>query len=78
MRTTQTPIRVHSIRASRPKPGLAAQHMAGVHLVAAMCSGRLRGAEIGRTEVFLEPGVLSQREEFSADAKTAGMLPVSS
>ena len=28
----QSPLRVHSIRAGRPKPGLANQHLAGVRV----------------------------------------------
>ena len=34
---------VRNIRAGRPKPGLAAQHMAGVELVAVLCHGALKG-----------------------------------
>ena len=34
---------VRDIRAGRPKPGLAAQHMAGVELVAVLCHGALKG-----------------------------------
>ena len=34
---------VNNIRAGRPKPGLAAQHMAGVELVAVLCHGALKG-----------------------------------
>ncbi len=60
------PIRIHSIRAGRPKPGLAAQHMAGLHLVAAMCAGDLRGADVGSTEVSLFPSKLAGRQEYLA------------
>ena len=34
---------INNIRAGRPKPGLAAQHMAGVELVAVLCHGALKG-----------------------------------
>ena len=33
---------VTNVRAGRPKPGLAAQHLAGVELLAALCDGTLR------------------------------------
>ena len=32
--------RVERVRANRPKPGLAAQHLAGLHLCARACGGR--------------------------------------
>ena len=34
---------INNIRAGRPRPGLAAQHMAGVELVAVLCHGALKG-----------------------------------
>ena len=33
---------VTNVRAGRPNPGLAAQHLAGVELLAALCDGTLR------------------------------------
>jgi len=70
---TKAPVRIHSIRAGRPKPGLAAQHLAGIQLVAALCSGSLSGDGIGSVEVRLSPGdSLLQQKEYLSDAKTAG------
>ena len=56
-----TPMRVTNVRGSRPKPGLRAQHAAGVRLAAAMCgdSGAAARAEVGDSTVELRPGRLS-------------------
>ena len=52
-----TPLHLHSIRAKRSRPGLAAQHLTGLRLVAEMCGGGdvLTGAEVGATEVHFAP-----------------------
>ena len=65
----KVPIRIHSIRAGRPKPGLAAQHLAGVKLIAAICAGSLEGAELGSTEVAMVPGqvLLGAREYLAGE-----------
>jgi RNA 3'-phosphate cyclase len=47
--------RIHSIRAGRPKPGLAAQHLAGVRAAAQLCQADLQGARIGSEVVAFEP-----------------------
>lgn len=68
---TGTPIRVHRIRAGRAKPGLAAQHVTGLQLIAAMCGGRLSGAEVGSSSIQMEAGQL-RCGSYTADTKTAG------
>merc|ERR1740121_2373185 len=50
------PIRVSKIRAGRPKPGLAAQHLTGITAVAALAGGQLHGAEARSLEVLFLPG----------------------
>ena len=50
------PMRLVNIRAGRPKPGLAAQHVTCCRAVAAVCGGELTGAQIGSSEVALLPG----------------------
>lgn len=49
-------LRIENIRAGRPKPGLAAQHVTSVRAGAAICGGRLRGDEIGSLALEFEPG----------------------
>ena len=40
-------VRVENVRAGRPKPGLAAQHLAGLRLVRDACGGSLRALDGG-------------------------------
>ena len=68
---TATPITVTKIRAGRSKPGLRAQHLAGLQLVAEVCQGKLTGGSIGSQEVSLHPQHITSAHYFS-DTKTAG------
>lgn len=51
----QEPITIKNIRALRPKPGLAAQHLAGVKLVSQMSRAEVSGDRVGSKEVILKP-----------------------
>jgi RNA 3'-terminal phosphate cyclase (GTP) len=64
-------IRVSNIRAGRPKPGLAPQHMKAVEAAAAICSARVVGAAPGSTEITFEPGQV-KAGIFTFDIGTAG------
>ena len=68
---TATPIQVTSIRAGRSKPGLRAQHLAGLQLVAEVCQGELTGGTIGSREITLRPQHLTSGYHVG-DTKTAG------
>lgn len=72
------PMRIHNIRAGRSKPGLKAQHLAGIQLVAEMAGGRLDGGRIKATEISYFPAqtrtVQSHRDAYIADTKTAGSV----
>jgi RNA 3'-terminal phosphate cyclase (ATP) len=48
-------IRVSRIRAGRPRPGLAAQHLAGLELVRDIVGGSLARAAIDATDISFEP-----------------------
>lgn len=50
------PCELRNIRAGRPKPGLAAQHLAAVQAVAQAAGGTLAGDELGSRELHFEPG----------------------
>ncbi|MBC7286608.1 MAG: RNA 3'-terminal phosphate cyclase [Armatimonadetes bacterium] len=49
-------VRITNIRAGRPKPGLAAQHLTAVRAVAEICNGTVSGDEIGSQVVEFRPG----------------------
>ncbi|XP_069673562.1 RNA 3'-terminal phosphate cyclase [Periplaneta americana] len=69
----QVPVRVFNIRAGRSNPGLRAQHLKGVQIVSDISKGKLKGGEIGSTEVVLHPGKVKCGEYF-ADTGTAGSV----
>lgn len=53
---TQQPFRLFNIRANRPKPGLAAQHLASVQAAATIGNATVRGDKLGSRDVTFEPG----------------------
>jgi RNA 3'-phosphate cyclase len=68
---TGKPFRLANVRANRPKPGLAAQHLMCVKAAAQICGGVYKGGRVGSTELFFEPGdVVSARYQY--DIGTAG------
>lgn len=67
------PVTVEKIRAGRPNPGLAAQHVTAVRAVAALCDAEVDGLEIGSKTVVFRPGaVRGGRHTF--DVGTAGSV----
>lgn len=70
---TQTDVRVENIRAGRPSPGLAAQHVTAVRAVAALCRAEVEGLEIGSKAIEFRPGRIDAgRHTF--DVGTAGSV----
>jgi RNA 3'-terminal phosphate cyclase (ATP)/RNA 3'-terminal phosphate cyclase (GTP) len=65
--------RIHSIRANRPKPGLAAQHLAGILAVAEASSAALTGAALGSRELEFVPGK-EWKSEVEINVGTAGSI----
>ena len=55
-------IHVSRIRASRGKPGLAAQHLAAIRAAARISGGRGAGASLGSSELVFEPGEVRSSE----------------
>jgi RNA 3'-terminal phosphate cyclase (ATP) len=53
---TGRPFRLVNIRANRPKPGLAPQHLASVRAAAVICGGRYTGGSVGSSVLVFEPG----------------------
>lgn len=70
---TRTPITVRRIRAGRPNPGLAAQHVTALRAVAGLASAEVRGLEIGSAELTFTPGDLVGGDR-SFDVGTAGSV----
>lgn len=66
-------VTVKNVRAGRPKPGLAAQHLAAIKGVASICEGRLEGATLGSTEVRFHPGQVRGGRHV-IDVGTAGSI----
>jgi len=68
---TGRPFRIVRIRARRPNPGLAAQHLAAVRAAAATCSAAVEGDRVGSQELEFRPLELRPlREHF--EIGTAG------
>jgi RNA 3'-terminal phosphate cyclase (ATP) len=66
-------IHVFNIRAGRAEPGIRPQHMTGVKAAAQLCSGELKGLEVGSTEFAFKPGKL-RAGTFRFDVGTAGSV----
>ncbi len=67
------PIRIYNIRKSRPNPGLAAQHLAGLLAAAELCDAGLEGAALGSQEVLFKPGEI-KKTELKLEIETAGSV----
>lgn len=67
-------VEVHSLRAGRSRPGLAAQHLAALRAVAALCDATVAGDTLGSTRVRFEPrrAVLAGEYEFDVAAAREG------
>lgn len=68
---TGQPVQLHHIRARRPKPGLAAQHLRAVAAAAAVSGATVQGAGVGSTTLEFEPGAL-RAGDYRFDIGTAG------
>src|SRR2546425_10265062 len=68
---TATPVRVVRIRAGRPVPGLASQHVTALHAVAELCSGELKGVDVGSSTIEFRPGTIAAGR-YAFDVGTAG------
>lgn len=48
-------VKIHSIRANRPKPGLANQHLTGLRAIQEICGASVKGDNIGSTSISFSP-----------------------
>jgi RNA 3'-phosphate cyclase len=67
-------LRLVNARASRPRPGLAPQHLAAVRAVAALCDARTEGLEAQTTAFTFEPRLHATGGELRIDVGTAGSV----
>src|SRR3989338_4757702 len=70
---TGKPVKIFNIRKGRPNPGLQAQHLVGIKAVSEICSGSLKGAGLGSTEVEFTPGKI-KGGDYKFDVGTAGAV----
>jgi RNA 3'-phosphate cyclase len=66
-------VRIHSIRAKRPTPGLKPQHLASLKGLTMISSTRVEGLRVGSTEVVIRPGRL-RGGNYRIDIGTAGSV----
>jgi RNA 3'-terminal phosphate cyclase (GTP) len=70
---TGKPIRVTGIRAKRPSPGLRHQHLEGIRTIAKICSGKIKGDQVGSKEIEFVPGKI-KGGTFDVNIETAGSI----
>jgi RNA 3'-terminal phosphate cyclase (ATP) len=70
---TSKPFHIFDIRANRPKKGLAAQHMNSAKAVAQISNAKIKGLQMGSSELEFFPGNLKEGN-FQLDVKTAGSI----
>ncbi|RLI74740.1 RNA 3'-phosphate cyclase [Archaeoglobales archaeon] len=70
---TLKPVEVYNIRANRPKPGLAAQHLKGIESAKIISDAEVEGLRLGSTKVVFKPRNL-KGGSFKVDIETAGSV----
>ncbi len=66
-------INIINIRANRPKPGLANQHLTGLRVMKAVCGANVSGDRVGSTSVSFEPGDI-RHGDYRFEVGTAGSV----
>lgn len=70
---TQKPIQINNIRAKRKVPGLSAQHLTSIRILAKICNADVHGLEIGSTCIKFIPGVIHD-QKIKESVGTAGSI----
>jgi RNA 3'-terminal phosphate cyclase (ATP) len=68
---TGRPLRIERIRAGRPHPGLAAQHLTAVRAVARVCAARLVGDKLGSSVLEFVPCGSPRAGDYAFDVAEA-------
>jgi len=67
------PFNIHSVRAGRSRPGLRPQHLTTLRAAAELTGARVRGAELGSTDITYRPGKI-RGGRYTFDIGTAGSV----
>ena len=70
---TKKPIQINNIRAKRKIPGLSAQHLTSIRILAKICNADVHGLEIGSTCIKFTPGVIRD-QKINENVGTAGSI----
>jgi len=68
-------VQIERIRAGRPKPGLAAQHLTAVRAAAAICNATVHGDEMGSQTLRFQPGGPPRAGDYAFDVAQARATP---
>jgi RNA 3'-terminal phosphate cyclase (ATP) len=69
---TGTPVKVHSIRARRARPGLMRQHLTAVRAAAEVGQAEVSGGELGSREIVFRPQGKAQPGTYTFNVGSAG------
>lgn len=67
-------VRIYNIRAKRSNPGLRAQHLTAVKVIADLVGAKVSGLFIGSSEILVEPGGRPKSGSYDVDVGTAGSV----
>ncbi len=70
---TGKPLEINNIRRTRPKPGLAAQHVKAVESLASICNAEVEGCKLRSTNLSFKPGKI-KAGVYDIDIGTAGSI----
>jgi len=68
---TRKPVRIENIRAGRPRPGLAAQHLTAVRAVGRLCGAEFEGDHVGSLTLEFVPRHPVRAGEYEFDVAAA-------
>lgn len=70
---TGKPVEINRIRANRPKPGLAMQHLKGIEAAKMVSNAEVEGLQVGSTRVVFKPKDIKSGQ-YDIDVQTAGSV----
>jgi len=68
---SERPVRIENIRAGRPKPGLAAQHLTSISAAGALCDAVIDGATLGSQSIGFRPTCRPRPGDYRFDVSEA-------
>lgn len=66
---TNQAVRLTNVRAGRPNPGLAPQHLTVLHALAHICSAEVSGDSLGSQQITYHPGGSPRQGEYTFDVE---------